>query len=332
LAASLGTAPWISAMAGADSILAERSARASPALALPWVPGLQLYTLGLTPRDDLESVFHKVYDIGYRIVEFPAHYERPATELRRILDGVGLTCPSVHVSPSPAAGMWDVQTDLSKLANDLHALGAGYAVVPIPLLPDRITDVLHHPPAGGLDAAAVSRLFDSLHADDWKRTADLLNEKAAILARSGIRMAYHNHGVDFNPLPNSMTGYDIMLARTDAKLIDLELDVGWAVSAGRDIGALFKRIDNRLRLLHLKDTKRVATSSMDLASTDAGTGIVDWQQLASLVRRSSVKYMFVEQEPPFEHTAVDSARVDHAFLTTLFAGGGPSLRAKHGPS
>ncbi len=54
-------------------------------------------------------------------------------------------------------------------------------------------------------------------ADDWKRTADLMNDKAEILARSGIQAGYHNHGFDFMPggKGRQERRYDILLERTD---------------------------------------------------------------------------------------------------------------------
>ena len=283
---------------------------------MPWVPGLQLYTLGLTPHDDLPAALKQVAAMGYREVELPGHYDHPVDQLRRAIDGSGMSCPSVHVSPRPAAGMWDLSGDIAALAGNVRALGARYAVVPIPLLPDRIYDVLQHPPAG-FDIRAASRLFESLQADDWKRTADMLNDKAAALAKCGVRLAYHNHGVDFYPLPDGTNGFAMLIERTEPSLVDFELDVGWAVTANQRLPLLFDTLGQRLRLLHLKDTKSVGVSVMDLASTDLGTGIIDWTELVKLVHRSPVEHVFVEQEPPFAKTPMDSARADYQFMSTL---------------
>jgi sugar phosphate isomerase/epimerase len=293
--------------------------RTQPQRRLPaaWVPGLQLYTLGLGPNDDLSAALRKVAAIGYRQVEFPGHYGHSVDQLKEAVAAAGLVCPSVHVLPRPVPGSWHLEGDLSRLAADLHALGARYAVVSIPLLPDRIYNILLHPPAG-FNEAAASRLFATLELDDWKRTADMLNEKAAVLERSGIRIAYHNHAMDFHPLPAGANGYHVLLEHTDPKLVGFQLDIGWAVAAKQDLGGLFKVLGGRVRMLHLKDTKRVATSLTDLASTDLGTGIVDWHELVALVRDSRIEYMFVEQEPPFVSTPLESARIDYEFMSRTF--------------
>ena len=285
-----------------------------------WVPGLELYTLGLKPEDDLSARFKEVAAIGYRDVEFPGSYGKSTKELRRALDGAGLNCSSAHVLPRSLPGAWDLSGDTAKLAAELTTLGPGYVVASLPLLPDRVYNVLRHPPPG-FDMPAASRLFSSLEADDWRRTADFLNEKGRALARHGLRLGYHNHGFEFLPLPGGTNGYHLLAERTDPEFVRFELDLGWAVSAGQQLPPLFDLLGNRLELLHLKDTKRLATSAQDLASTDAGTGMVDWQEVVRLVRqRPSIRHMYVEQEEPFPETPMDSARVDYEFFVRLFAG------------
>jgi sugar phosphate isomerase/epimerase len=303
------------ATAGVARCLGARAAPRPPAHhahALPWVPGLQLYTLQLKPDDDLAAALHAVRALGYRMVELPSNYGRSAADLHRMLVAADLECPSVHVSPDASPGGWSLQDEL---AADMHTLGARTVVMPIPLLPARIKDALGH---AGHDPVAASALFDSLSADDWQRTAELLNRRAAALGRSGVMVAYHNHGVDFTRLPDGRTGYDILLSQTDPDTVGFELDLGWAVSAGQDLAALFGQLGKRLWMLHLKDAKRVSGHSMSLLPADAGQGMVDWARLAALVRASPVQYMFVEQEPPFDTTPMDAARTDIDYLGKVF--------------
>jgi sugar phosphate isomerase/epimerase len=285
---------------------------------LKWAPGLQLYTLGLKDSDDIGAVFKELAAIGYREVEFPGKYGRSAVELRKLLDAAGLVAPAAHVDPRATKGMWNFD-ELPSLVDDLKTLGATHAVVPIPYLPDRVLDVLKHPPAG-FNEEAMSKLFATLEADDFKRTADFLNEKGAALGKQGMRLVYHNHGLDFSPLPGDTNGYRILVDRTDPKVVDFELDIGWAASAKQDIGALFHLLGSRLKLLHLKDTKRPGKGVQDLASCDIGTGIVKWPEIVELMRHSQVTHAFVEQETPFPTTPMDAVRNDYRFLNRLFAG------------
>lgn len=285
---------------------------------LPWLPGLQLYTLQLKPEDDLKAALDQVAATGYRIVELAGNYGRSAEEIRRLLDGAGLKAPSCHVSSMPAPNNWDLAGDPSELAAAMRTLGARNVVLPIPLLPAHAADALRHPPPGGFDARSLSAIFEEVADEDWIKTAEFLNAKAAALAHEGLRVAYHNHGVDFRKLPSGKTGFDIMVNRLDPKLVDFEIDLGWAVAAGQDIGMLFQRLGSRISMLHLKDVKQLATVSMELIPTDAGSGIVPWREVQSRVRHAAVKYMFVEHEPPFAHTPMDAAKADYRFLANLF--------------
>ena len=309
-AAAAATVPtaWAAAMNG-------KSANRAP---LKWVPGLQLYTLGLKDSDDLGAAFALVAAIGYREVEFPGNYGRSSAELRKLLDANHLTAPAAHITLRSTTGAWNIN-DLPKFADEMKTLGAKYACVPIPYMPDRIQSVLEHPPAG-FNEQAASKLFSTLQADDWKRTADLLNEKGAALRKRGIRLAYHNHGMDFGPLPGDTDGYHILVERTDPKVVEFELDIGWAVSGRQDVATLFKLLGDRLKLVHLKDTQRVAERVHELASCDIGTGIVKWDEVVELLRHSKVEHAFVEQETPFPTTPMDAIKNDYRYLTQLFAG------------
>lgn len=284
-----------------------------------WVPGLQLYTLGDAAAKDLDGTLRQVAAIGYRAVELPGDYGHRPDAWRRAFAAHGLHCPAIHVVPRPMPGAWDLSGDLPRLAADVRALGARRAVVSIALLPDRILDALLHPPAGGLAPDAATALFATMTADEWKRCADLLNDRARRLARSGVALAYHNHGFEFMPLATGGNGYDLLLRHTDPALVDFELDVGWAVSAGQDIDALFARAGRRIRLLHLKDAARPSSQALEMVPADVGRGIVPWRQLATLIRRHRVTDLFVEQEPPFPGERIASVKTAYDFLDHLFA-------------
>jgi len=156
--------------------------------------------------------------------------------------------------------------------------------------------------------------------DSVKRQADMLNAVGAVARPYGIKVLIHNHTGEFEPFADGTTPYEMLFASTDPSTVVFELDIGWAVSAKQDVGALFKLLGDRLKLLHLKDTKRPSNALMDLASTDIGTGIVKWGDMVELMRQSKVEHAFVEQETPFPTTPMDAVKNDYRFLTHLFAG------------
>jgi sugar phosphate isomerase/epimerase len=195
---------------------------------------------------------------------------------------------------------WSFEDDLAKISEDMAILGANYVGIPIFARHDSKVDAY--------------RAGSAPSADDWLRTAELLNDKALYLARSQIRLAYHNHGLEFLTLPDGRNGYDILLERTDAKLVDFELDIGWATAAGIDCRALLDRLGSRVRLLHVKDIKPGGDFN-SMQATDFGKGVVRWDEIIPAIRRHGITQIFVEQEGPYASSALDSARIAYQFLS-----------------
>lgn len=267
---------------------------------LKWTPALQLYTLGLKDSDDLGAAFEELAAIGYREVEFAGNYGKTASELRKLLDAAQLTAPATHVAPQVSGGTWNLD-EVEILAGELKVLGASYAILGGPYYPG----ISHDKP---------------FQVDDWKRVADFLNEKGQALRKHGIRLAYHNHAVEFQPQPGGVDGYRTLVENSDPNALEFELDIGWAVAARQDVSALFKLLGERLKLLHLKDTLQHDDKIGEVVSADTGAGAVKWEELVELMRHSSVKHAFVEQEPPFPTTPMDALKHNYRFLEQLFAG------------
>src|SRR3546814_9141447 len=62
------------------------------------------------------------------------------------------------------------------------------------------------------------RLAGEMTADDWKRYAETLNKTAAALKPHGLRIAHHNHNLEFNPVGDT-TGFDLIVEHTDPALV-----------------------------------------------------------------------------------------------------------------
>jgi sugar phosphate isomerase/epimerase len=275
--------------------------------------GIQLYMLGMEPVNDLQGTLHKVAAMGYRTLELPGSYGLSARTLRAVLDEAGLSCTCVHVPLQRRSPYrWSFDLDRDQLIEDMEILGAKYIGVPIFWFNESAAEKRRT-----LSADPHANLFQAispLPAEDWLRTADVLNEHAEYLARSNVRLGYHNHGIEFVPLPDGRTGYDILIERSDPKLVDFQLDVGWATSVRVDCRALLERLGQRVRLVHLKDVKATG-DAFSVHSTDFGTGIVSWKELIPIIQRQRIPHLFVEQEPPFDKSPMHSAQVAYDFLS-----------------
>jgi sugar phosphate isomerase/epimerase len=307
----------MAALTGATLLPACATSRQTAKSSPVSLPGLQLYMLGAEVEKDFSGTLQQVAAIGYREVELPSFYNRKGVELRAALDANGLSCPGVHIAGQPfAPSALSLAADPAQLSQEVAALGAHYVVMPLFLIPERL---LRAPRAGESMLDLLTAIAANLVADDWKRTADFLNEKGAILARSGLRLAYHTHNPEFAPLAEGGNGLELLMKHTDPKLVGFELDIGWVAAAGHDPVEVLARYPGRFPLMHLKDLEQTpANTSFRINSVDVGTGVIAWDKLLPAARKAGIVHYFIEQEPPFKRPPIDSARTGFEFLQKAF--------------
>jgi sugar phosphate isomerase/epimerase len=269
--------------------------------------GIQLYTLGPDLQKDLDAQLATVAKIGFKSVELAGYLGRTPAELRAAFDKAGLVCRSAHIAPKAASGP-SFSGDLAKLADELQVIGVKAAIMPILYIPDRL---------GGADLRQAGA---QMTADDWKWNADFLNEKAAVLKKAGIVSGYHNHNFEFAPLGDT-TGMEILLKGTDPNLVTFEMDVGWVTAAGKDPFALLKAHPGRFTQMHVKDIKPTTKANFELRQdpTEVGSGMIDWKRLLPAAYAAGVRGFYVEQEPPFAHSRLESAKISFDYLAKVVA-------------
>src|SRR3546814_17530725 len=89
------------------------------------------------------------------------------------------------------------------------------------------------------------------------------------LKKAGLGFAYHNHDFEFTMKPGGTSLFDTLIADADPALVQIELDLFWAVAAGEDPKAIIRRLDGRIYAYHVKD--RTADGKM----TSVRTGLID---------------------------------------------------------
>jgi sugar phosphate isomerase/epimerase len=224
---------------------------------------LQLYSVRDETASDMLGTLRKLADMGFRAVELAGYGNSSAQEVRAALDDLGMRAMAAHV------GMDKFETSASQTFDELKMLGVDYAVVPsIPR--DRRADV-----AG---ARRIGEQFNSLA------------EQARAV---GMGFAYHNHDFEFAPLDGT-DFYETLLGSTDPDLVKLELDVYWALFAGRDPVDLIKRNAGRVSLLHVKDM--VQGEDRDMAVP--GEGILDWRQVLDIADAAGTEWYIIEHDRP----------------------------------
>jgi sugar phosphate isomerase/epimerase len=255
------------------------SARA-PARRLKTV-GLQLYTVRGELAADFEGTLARVAALGFREVEFAGYHKRAPAEVRAALKRHHLRAPSAHVSTAELRGPFEQSIEAAKL------VGHDYLVL-------------------GYVPAEERRSLD-----DYKKLADLLNRAGRLARQAGLRFAYHNHDFEFETL-EGQTPYDLLLALTDAREVELELDLYWISKAGRRPLEYFAKHPGRFPLLHVKDMD--ATPRRFFA--EVGRGVIDFKSIFAQSRKAGVRHYFVENDEP-AGSPFESLRVSFEYLRRL---------------
>jgi sugar phosphate isomerase/epimerase len=279
--------------------------------------GIQLYTLSDMLATDLEGAIAAVARIGYKTVEIPSYMGKTPAQLRELLTRNGLTCSAAHIQMATGtASAPGLRGDLSKLAADMHTLGAGYVYAPSMPAP---VDIGLTPNAGE-GYAFIVRAAEAMGEERWKRFANELSEVGRKLNADGIKFGYHNHNYEFVKVGNRR-GFDILVEESDPAHVSFELDVGWAAAAGEDIPALFAKHSGRYTGMHIKDIKATTTPNIALKMdpSDVGSGKLDWKAILPAAHAAGVRNYFLEQEAPFDKPRVEAAENGYRFLSTLEA-------------
>lgn len=280
--------------------------------------GLQLYTLGDMPTKDLDGTLAKLAAVGFTDIELPNFYNRKPADLRAAADKAGVRYSSIHMNmPGPfTGGALSLMSAPQEIADGLNALGIYQVFMPLCPLPEGFSI-----PEGKNPQVAIGDALQAAGADHWKRTAALLNERAATLKPFGIALGYHNHNMEFAPLAGGTTGWEILMKETDPSLVNFELDLGWTSAAGRDPVVELGKLKGRVKAVHVKDVKATTKTNyvMSQEPTEVGSGRLQWAKILPAALAAGVEHFYVEQEPPFAMDRLAAVTKSHGFLSRFVA-------------
>lgn len=248
--------------------------------------GLQLYTL----RDDLpadpKGILKQVAGFGYKQIE---GYEGKDgifwgmghTGFKQYMDELGLSFVASHC---------DINTDFEQKAAQAAEIGMKYLICPW--------------------------LGPQEKLDDYKRFAELCNQKGEICRKNGIRFAYHNHDYTFKETEGQLP-QDLLMNQTDPNLVDFEMDIYWVVTGGQDAEAWLKKYKNRFRLCHVKDRTKGATEAADTCTL--GEGSIDFPRILQTAKENGMQYFIVEQEKYTGTTPLKAVEANAAYMKRFVA-------------
>jgi sugar phosphate isomerase/epimerase len=291
----------LAALGGVGALIAGDARAAAPKNL-----GVQLYTVRDQIGANPEATLKAIADIGYTQVEVVGS---SLTKVGPLARGLGLSPISLHVTSPLITGQWDAWKFLrasvpegygvTQLIADAQAQGVKYLVLPYLMAAER---------GGG--------------APYYLQLAERLNTVGEQVKKAGLQLCYHNHGFEFEPLPDGRRPLDVLMGAVKPDLVKLELDVFWVSLTGADPVALIQQYSGRIALLHLKDKAKGTppeTQESKVAPTTftpVGGGAVDFPAVLKAAAAAGVEHYFVEQDQT-QGDPIAALKQSYQYLRTL---------------
>lgn len=232
---------------------------------------LQLYSLRDDAAKDFPGVLKAVAEMGYEGVEFAGYGGLSASELKKMLDDLGLKVAGSHVAFNLLDKEFNQVVDFNlEIANK-------YLICP----------------------SAPRDLVQE--ADGWKSFATRMTEIGKKAREQGLQLGYHNHSWEFETIDGEYV-LDIFFENADPEAVIAELDLGWVFHAGVDPVTYLQKYEGRCPLIHVKDFKK------DGPQTEVGTGDIDLAGIVKAAKKLNVEWYIIETEE-YNMAPVDSVRV-----------------------
>jgi sugar phosphate isomerase/epimerase len=244
--------------AGALSSLSACSRGGESAKAVKQV-GIQLYTVRNQLETDFRGTLQKLADIGYREFEFHSYFGNSPSDVKKMVADMGVSAPSAHMNPI------EIRDKSQQFIDDAAEAGHKFALVAW-LPPDQRATI-----------------------DDYKMRAAEFNRYGEMCKKAGMRFAYHNHDFEFIDI-DGQTPWDVIFTETDPSLVEFELDMFWAVKAGKSVQEILARAPERYPLCHIKDMGE----NGDMV--DVGAGTIDFASILADKKLARFEHEFVEND------------------------------------
>src|SRR5687768_2791779 len=264
------------------------------------IVGIQLYSIRDDMNKDPLGTLKKLAEMGYKYIEHASYNNRkfygyPATEFKKILDGLGMKMPSGHTFLGKPH--WDETkkefTDLWKYTvEDAATMGQQYVISP-----------------------ALDEKYRKNY-DELKGFMDVFNKSGELCKKSGMKFGYHNHDFEFSESLNGETLYDIILENTDPSLVAQQLDVGNMYGAGGIALDVIKKYPGRFESMHVKDEIKSEKGEMGgYESTILGKGVLPVKEIVDAGRKiGGTKHFIIEQESYQGKSPLDCMKEDLAVM------------------
>ncbi len=232
---------------------------------------LQLYSLRDDAPKDFPGILKKVAEMGYEAVEFAGYHGHTATELRSVLDEVGLVCSGTHT------GINLLEDDTIEETFATHA-ALGTKNIIIPWLPLELHST----------------------AEATLKTAERLTALTEKVEAAGFRLGFHAHDADMKPLDDGRSTWYILAENTPSTFL-LQFDTANALHGGSDPVQPLLDFPGRGLTVHLKE--------YPFDGTPLGEGQVPLDKVLAALDTAGAEFVVIEQEQYGSLTPLESVEV-----------------------
>jgi sugar phosphate isomerase/epimerase len=195
------------------------------------------------------------YPKGYAGTGFAPLVDVKPTDLRKMIEDAGLTCPSCHI------GMGDLKNHFGDCMEFAHGLGLSQIIAP------------------GLETPGKT-------IADFKEAAGEFNKIAAKIKSEGMATGLHNHSGEFKMLDGELI-YDAIMDALDGNLVKMQFQTE-VITLGYKGSTYFKKYPGRFISAHLSDW------TADKKQVPIGHGIIDWKEFFEDAKTGGIQNFFVE--------------------------------------
>jgi sugar phosphate isomerase/epimerase len=252
--------------------------------------GVQLFTFFNVIDDDVKGTLTKVAAAGYSEIESAfskkgGYYGMKPKEFKTLASDLHLSWKSHHVLGAPfklpAGAKMPTMPD-----------GKPMVLPPMLNLQDNMQQLVDEAAEGGVKYLVCANTPTGT-PEELKASIQVLNKTGEAATKAGLTFAYHNHDAEFKILSDGTIPYDLLLSETDPKRLKMELDLAWAVKAGKNPVDLFKQNPGRFPLWHLKDLDASRENIIPV-----GSGTIDFKPIFAAADTAGMRSFFVEHDMP----------------------------------
>ena len=259
----------------------------------------QLYTLRdfTKTSQDIAATLKKVRQIGYEAVQLSALGPIDTHELKKILDGEGLTVCATHIEYS------QMRDETQSVIDEHKFLECKFVAI------------------GGLPPEC------RMGIDGYRKFAREASQVAEKLKEGGLIFGYHNHSFELEKF-DGKTALDVLLEESNPEVFTAEIDTYWIQHGGGDPAEWIRKVKGRIPLVHFKD---MGVCDGKQVMAEVGEGNLNWDAILKACKSSQVLWYIVEQDTcqrdPFDSLAISLTNLRKMFAVESLEG---PLKAKAG--